>query len=446
MARLFYNLIFPFVFLFLLPGFLRRMIRRGNYRENFGQRLARFSEETKGRLLGEPEQTWIWVRAVSVGEMLIAEKFIRALREADPHAKIVLSTTTSTGYALARERFREATGADGWLELIYSPLDFHPMVQTTLRLIRPRLVVFVEAEIWPNLVALARKTGAKLALINARLSPRSEKRFLKFRRLIRGTFRQLDFIGVQEERAIGIWQKLGASRQTIFYTGSLKYDLAGDGSLEPAEKLAEMNNYLEGALGWNLQSDLILLGGSTHPGEETILARTYLQLSREFPGLRLILVPRHVERRAEIEADLHALGVDCQLRTSETVTYGVPILLLDTTGDLRTYYHAADIAFIGKSLTAEGGQNPIEALAAGCAVVFGPHMQNFRTITDQLVQRGGALQVNDEEELTASLRALLTQPEEAEALIQRGRLGLEPHQGATERTVRLVLNLDRDKN
>ncbi len=448
MARLLYNLIFPFVFLAMLPWYVYRMARRGGYGGSFGNRVGRFEPAQAERLRRRSD--WTWIRAISVGEMQIAEKLIRQLRKRDPQLHIVLTTTTSTGYTLGRERFAEALG--DWLELTYTPLDFPPFVKAALDTIRPRRILFVEAEVWPNLVAMAGRRGIPLALVNARLSPRSEARFRKFRALTGPVFASLDAICLAEEEDFAIWQGVGAPRERLFQTGSIKFDYSVS-RLTP-EKQIEIDGVMA-ALGWPEREErVVLMAGSTHPGEEALLARIYAKLRPRVPGLRLLLAPRHFERAPELEKELRALGIPSRRRTAvnalavagggtEDAEPGeTPALILDTTGELRQWYTAADVVLIGKSMRPPGGgQNPVEVVAAGSALIMGPHMGNFRVVVRNLLSHQAALQVGDEEELESAVTRLLERAPERKRLAANGRAIVEAHHGATARTAEVVLAL-----
>jgi len=423
---LLYNLFFPFVLLFLLPGFIPRMIRRGKYRHKFGQRFGAYSDRVWRRIAGKK---WIWIHAVSVGEVLIAQKIARQMKSAAPALNVILSTTTSTGFALA------ASSAPDWMEVIYNPLDFPSFVRRSLDLIRPSQLILVEAEVWPNLVSQAKKRGIRIALVNARLSPRSERRFRRFRFLTGPVFRLLDAVCVQEPEDVGRWQSLGLDRKKIRLAGSIKFDTAV--ALDSREQ--EFRDLLA-PLGVTPQTP-VFLAGSTHPGEEAILGKIFLELRKTIPDLFFIVVPRHVERAPEILAALRSLGLTPLLRTTispQTPPPQADCLLIDTTGELRHWYHLGTAIFVGKSLEAIGGQNPVEAIAAGKAVLFGPHMENFAAVVRILLERQAAIQVRDAAELQRALARLLDDAALRERMAGNARAVLAPHEGATARTAALL--------
>lgn len=428
MIRFFYNLLFPLGLLIILPGYLLKMRRRGNYRRNFGQRFSLYDEAVRARLTNGRKRTWI--HAVSVGEVAIALKLAAKLRELESDFHCVLTTTTTTGFAFAERE------APAWMEVMYNPLDFWPIVRRAFALIQPTRLVLVEAEVWPNLAAMARARGVPLALVNARLSERSERRFRIVRWFVAPTFRCLDLVCAQEGRDIARWESIGVRRAALQETGSIKYDptAGSDESLLPRRILESF---------CLTEERPILFAGSTHAGEEEILADVFLELRAEFPELVLFIAPRHVERTPEILARLRERGLRVALRsTAETSETTEPdCLLLDTTGELRTWYAIATIVFVGKSLTAHGGQNPVEPIVAGKPVVFGPHMENFRTLARTLVEEGAAVQVRDAVELRERAAELLRNPARRATLVRNAQRVLAAHRGATERTAELLLQM-----
>ena len=428
MIRFIYNLFWPIGLLFFLPGYLLKMVRRGGYREKFGQRLGIYDHEVRKRLSASREKRRTWLHAVSVGEVNIALKLANALRIFDPDLRCVLTTTTTTGFALANK------DAPPWIEVMYTPLDYWPVMRRALSIICPATIVLVEAEIWPNLVAEAHARGIPLALVNARLSSRSEARFYRFRFFVAPTFRLLDLICVQEPEDVHRWVAVGVERNRINYTGSIKYDPAvlsrGRGT-QPTRDLP-LN-----------PERLVLFGGSTHRGEEEILAAVFRRLRQRFPSLCLFIAPRHVERVREIRAQLEALSLDVRL-ASESASRGrrhPDCVLLDTTGDLQRWYEIATVVFVGKSLSARGGQNPVEPIVAGKPVIFGANMENFAALAKALVSNNGAIQVRDVDSLEQAVEELLRDSQARQRLVQNAYDVLNQHRGATARAARLVADL-----
>ena len=427
MIRLLYNLLYPVGLLFFLPGQISKLLRRGNYRHKFGQRFGFYDGEVRTRLAS---RRCTWIHAVSVGEVAIALKLSSKLRQLDSQFFCVLTTTTTTGFHVATSEAGEE------MEVLYSPLDFWPIMRRAFALIRPMRVVLVEAEVWPNLAAEARGRGIPLALVNARLSKRSEERFQRFRFLIQPTFRCLDAVCVQELEDVERWIALGVPRERIHHVGSIKYDPV-DVRLNPDLPLEVLRSF-----GIDRDSP-ILFGGSTHRGEEEILGEIFQRLRADFPTFTLIIAPRHVERVAEIRAQLERLGLKVCLRSEAGSARSTPpeCLLLDTTGELQHWYAVATIVFVGKSLTVRGGQNPVEPIFAGKPVLFGPHMENFSALAQALVANDAAVQVRDPNSLQQQIAWLLRDREAALRLVANAQAVLARHSGATERTAELVKSL-----
>jgi 3-deoxy-D-manno-octulosonic-acid transferase len=429
MIRFLYNLLFPVALLFFLPGIFVKMVRRGNYRHNFGQRFGFYDRALRDRLRAG-DRTWI--HAVSVGEVMIALKLAEKLRELEPALRVVLTTTTTTGFAIAREDSPE------WIDVLYNPLDFWPVMRCAFHVIRPQRVILVEAEVWPNLAAEAHRRSLPLALVNARLSARSERRFRKFRFAVAPTFRLLDLVCVQEPEDVARWEALGVDRERIEVVGSIKFDRsqAPPDPKIPREVLAHCKIDPAGPM---------FFAGSTHPGEERIVAEIFLSLRSEFPDLFLIIAPRHFERTAEIQRMLEALDLRVALRTDAAIPPSRVVkpdcFILNAMGELRHWYAVGTVVFVGKTLTAHGGQNPVEPIAAGRPVIFGPHMENFATLARSLVQRGGAVQVANEAALRENVARLLRDEPMRRRLVENARNVLHRHDGATLRTADLVTSL-----
>ncbi len=422
MTRLLYNLLFPFAFLAILPRYLERMFRRGDYRRDFGQRFARYAPELEQRFRrGE----WIWVHAVSVGELLIALKLLDELHRRHPDWRFVVSSTTSTAHALALEKQQD------WWVPVYTPVDFPPIVNRALNAVRPRAIVLTESEMWPNFIWTASRRKIPVVLVNARVSPRSARRYRRFANLLRPVAGRLSAVGLQEPEHAALWEHLGVAPQRLHVTGSVKYDPnAAHGEARDFHPLLEQFGFLPG--------DLILLGGSTHEGEEEILTDALRLLRADFPAARLLIAPRHIERTDDITARLQSSGFRIGRRTATPDGTAPDILILDTTGELRDWYACSDVVFMGKSLCGTGGQNPVEAILAGRPVLFGPHMENFSALRDALLAAGGAIEIDGAAALARETARLFAAPADRERLVDGAKHALQPHQGATARTADLV--------
>jgi 3-deoxy-D-manno-octulosonic-acid transferase len=428
MIRFFYNLLYPIGFLFFLPGQIGKLVRRGNYQHKLGQRFGFYDAKVRARLA---QKRCTWIHAVSVGEVAIGLKLAAKLRQIDPEFFAVVTTTTTTGFQVAASQATDA------MEVLYKPLDFWPIVRRAFAVVRPVRIILVEAEVWPNLAAEARNRRIPLALVNARLSKRSEARFQRFHALIESTFRCLDAVCVQEAEDVERWVALGIARERIHHVGSIKYDPVGV-RLDPDLPLQVLRTF-------GIDTDRpILFGGSTHAGEEEILGEIFQRLRTDFPTFTLIVAPRHVERAGEIRIALRRLGLSVSLRSEAGMTRPFPpdCLLLDTTGELQHWYAVATIVFVGKSLTSRGGQNPVEPILAGKPVLFGPHMENFSALAQALVANEAAVQIRDPNSLQQQIEWLLRDREAALRLVANAQAVLARHSGATERTAAIVMELN----
>jgi 3-deoxy-D-manno-octulosonic-acid transferase len=425
MIRFIYNLLWPIGLLLFLPGYLVKMFRRGGFREKFGERLGLYDRHLRARLYWKKP---IWLHAVSVGEVSIALKLAKQIRALRPDQHFVLTITTTTGFAFANRN------AFDWIDVLYSPLDFWPIMRRGFETIRPTKIVLVEAEVWPNMVAEAAARKIPIALVNARLSPRSEKRFRRFRTFVSPIFRQLDLICVQNVEDAEKWKELGADAAKIRHVGSIKFD-PEDVSVDPKLARTVLREF-------GLENRSVIFGGSTHAGEEKTLGEVFRALRRDFVDLLLVIAPRHVERTADVQRELLEMDFNVALRSqSPTADPFLNCLIIDTTGELRDWYTAATLVFVGKSLLARGGQNPAEAVLAGKPVLFGPHMENFAALANALVAHGGAVQINSATELRRAMSHLLANPDEREKMAENARGVLEIHRGATARTATFVLDL-----
>jgi 3-deoxy-D-manno-octulosonic-acid transferase len=420
-----YNLLFPIVFLFMLPKFLSRMLKRGGYFQHFEQRIGHFGHNTKAQLR---EHKRVWVHAVSVGEIYVALRFMKAYREVHPETFFALSTTTSTGNAIARK------GIDARDVLFYFPVDLPVIIKKVLRIINPVRLVLVEGEFWPNLIRLADDQDIPISLINGRMSERSYKGYRKLKSLTADVLRRINPICVQSEldaqRMVGI----GAPSENVHIMGTVKFDVAErdpEGE-QIAQDIMRKIHVPEDAV--------VLLGGSTWSGEEAILCELYKKFKAANQKLFLVIVPRHVERAGEVIQCLEDCGLSYARRSrlEDFKGEGAPdVLFVDTTGELRNFYSVADIIFVGKSLTERGGQNPIEPAMYGKAVVVGPNMDNFPGVMAEFLEKKAIYQVDDLDTLHSTVDLLFDKPVR-ESLGRRAANVVEENRGVIERTVALL--------
>ena len=405
------------------------MRRRGNWLEGFFQRFGAFDTKLKQALTNRQV---IWLHAVSVGEVNICTQLIRSLEPRLPNAKIIVSTTTTTGMSELKKKLPTHVSK------VYYPIDRRKYVSRAIGTLKPLAIVLVEAEIWPNFIWRAQAQSIPLFLVNARLSERSYRGYRRFGFLFRRLFAAFDGVGAQNEADAARLRELGCRPEAIRVVGSLKFDAAKIDERRPIDVPAMLRQ-----LGVPADATL-LVGGSTHAGEEGILADIFQRLKGRFPKLFLILAPRHFERSREVGRELEARQLRFAYRseiTSHTrnADGAVDCLLVNTIGELKYFYEHADVIFVGKSLTAAGGQNPIEPGALGKAVVFGPNMQNFADVARLFVEQDGAAQVRDAAEMEAKFIELLADPRRRAQLGQNAVKVVRENLGAIELTVEMIM-------
>jgi len=421
-----YNLLFHVVYLLMLPHFLLRMRRRGGYRKGFAQRLFRISETDRARL-SEGRKTW--VHAVSVGELNIGLAFMKAWRERHPEAQFLLTVNTSTAQAIARANL------DPRDVLLYPPVDSPPVLSRLFATVDVERLVLVETEIWPNLLRAARRRDIPIVLLNGRVSDRSFARLRRIPWLTRRVYPLVSLFLMQSRRDAGRLASLGAPEERIRVLPSTKFDLAEADASEIASRREALL-----ACGYLAEGSRVLLGSSTWPGEEAALARFWRERREGHPELRLILVPRHAERREEVCAELAGLGLKVCCWSAFAESCGAPfdVLLVDTTGELRHFTGLAEWVFVGKSLFRSEGQNPLEAAALGRAVYTGPGMDNFREVMDDLEGAEALRRVPDEAGLFAALGEALAHPGAAAEMGARAAALVRERQGGLAAAVREV--------
>jgi 3-deoxy-D-manno-octulosonic-acid transferase len=420
-----YRILFPLLLIPALPYYFWRMLRRGGYGSGFSQRFGFFPSPGPKT----PGKRRFWLQAVSVGEIEAIGPLLRQL-QATGEAEIILTTTTSTGYRLAKERYSDVAQSIGIF-----PADLWPCSALAWSRIRPDVVILVEGELWPEHLAQARARGVPAYLINGRISDKSFARHQRFRKLshyVLGHFRQIAAGSEEDARR---FRALGFD-STI--TGNIKFDVASDAPMSPEERAR-----LRADLGFGADPrTVVLLGSSTWKGEETALIKVVRELRAAGTDVRLLLVPRHSERRAEVAAEVSASGLDWHQRSSggNIAPTGTVVHLADTTGELRRLTRGADLAFCGKSLAPhEGGQTPIECAAAGVAILYGPRMSNFRDICRGLEKAKAASRTEDAAGLEIKIASLCADEDARREMGRNGSAWHQGNRGATERTLALLL-------
>jgi 3-deoxy-D-manno-octulosonic-acid transferase len=425
-----YNILFVIFFWLSAPYYFLKMWRRGHWRAGFGQRFGRYGPDLKAALAKRPV---LWLHAVSVGEVGVCWQLIRAL---EPHLsafQILVSTTTSTGMAELQRLLPPH------IQRIYYPADFAGGVRRALEAIQPRAIILVEAELWPNFLCQAIAARCPLFLVNARFSKTSLRNYRFFGFFFRPIFVKFSGVGCQQPDDVRRITELGFREEAVRVTGNLKFDAAQPGPRAGLDVPALLRQIGVGA------DAMLLVAGSTHAGEEAILAGMLVRLRRRFPNLFLVLVPRHFERTKEVVRELETRGIKFICRSE--IPTGAPLppgqiecLLVNSTGELKFFYEQATVVFVGKSLTARGGQNPIEPAALGKPVVFGPNMQNFTSAVRAFLGGEAVVQVQNEAELEQTLAELLADERRRSELGARARQVVQQNLGATERTVKFIVD------
>ena len=416
-----YRLLFVPVFLLLLPYYLVRMARRGGYLRDFRQRMG------LGPRLEPSQGRRIWIQAVSVGEVLAIEPLLEGLGQAG--YEIVLTTTTSTGYKLARKQYGEGIRFTGLF-----PLDFLPLAHNAWNRIRPDICLLMESELWPEHLWQARRRNVPVLLVNARMSDRSYRRAGLASWAYGPLLQCLAGLAASGQQDLERFLQLGMPKANTRLTGNLKVDVEFGPLLDEASKkaLLETIGFPPGVP--------VLLGSSTWPGEEAALVQATRRLLESGVQCRLLLVPRHAERRNEIRKLLEAQELPWHLRSDgQTPATPTPIYVADTTGELRQFTQLASVAFIGKTLPPnEGSQTPIEAAALGVPTLFGPDTSNFRIICKELEQAGASIRIPDADALLPTLQALLKDPARLQNMSNAATRWHQANLGATRRTLDFI--------
>ena len=412
-----YNILLPVFFIFAFPAWLIRMAKRGGIGSGLLERFGLFNED---ELL--EKQGVVYIHAVSVGEVMIAIKLIKEWLLQHPKERILLVPTTATGHAVAKEYAPEG------VRVIYSPLDFSIILRRVFRRFEPKQIILMESEIWPNMLNVAEKLSIPVNIANARLSPRSEKRYLKLNFILKPLLEMLGKLCAQDSGDKARWESVGVPAERITVTGSIKFDQSG--ASKPTKR-AEFSQMLDGVSA----GKKIVMAISTHAGEEAWIAAALKDLADE---ICLVIVPRHAERRAEVSKDIEREGDEVVLRSQYEQKSGA-CLVIDSTGELRDWTAHADVVIVGKSILGKGGQNPTEAMSVSVPVLTGLDMSNFEPLVTQLREAGGIKMFSNEHELVVSIQELLDDTlQGGKNQAQAALKVLESHQGATGRTVEVL--------
>ncbi len=422
-----YRFIFPFLFIFLSPYYIKRMLKRGGYGAMMKSRFGDVPEQPK--TAGKKR---VWIQAVSVGELLALETLLKKLAE-DQSIELYLSTTTSTGYSLAQDKYADV------VDCIFGfPLDFWWVSAKAWNRIQPDLAIVTEGELWPEHIQQAKSRQIPILLVNARISDRSFRRLQKQRIIFHLLYSQLTYVGVSSRWDEQRLTNLGLPESKIRFTGNLKFDAV---STEPISKKEFANLWSDTR--FSNKEGFTLIGASTWPGEEELLLEALTFLRQQGLSVQLILVPRHAERRAEIQQLLEQYPqLKWHFRSTNIGNLGSEdgdVYMADTTGELRKFLQLADLAVIGKSFPPHTqGQTPVEAAALGVPMIYGPAMTNFRTLCLELDSEKAALRLKSGDELAPAILQLLQDPKQREQMIDAGKQVITRNQGSTERTLALI--------
>ena len=410
-----YDILFFIFSLIYLPY----LVIKGKWHKDFFLRFGKFTPELQTVIQSKEN---IWIHAVSVGEVLAVLGLIEELKNEFAAFQIICSTTTKTGYALAQDKLKDKT------VVIYAPLDFSWVVRRYIALIKPKIYIAAETELWPNLYSFLHQDGVTIVQVNGRVSEKSFKGYQRFSFLTKRILRCVNIFCMQSQLDAQRIQQIGADPKTVKVIGNLKFDHF---TVEEPLKLADVGF---------CATDSLLIAGSTHPGEEDILLTIYKNLSKEFLDLRLVIAPRHIDRVEDIVHLIERRGFEA-VKFSEINNVKLDaqkVIVIDTIGHLGRLYSLAEIVFVGKSLLGRGGQNVIEPAFFGKAIVVGPYTENFTDIINLFLQSEALIQVRDENELAKEIKDLLSNPRRRNKLGLAAKSVVDDSQGATQKTVKVI--------
>lgn len=417
--RLLYSLLMYLLTPLVLLHLCFKGIRSPAYLRRWGERFARFKTS--------PERGGIVVHAVSVGEVNAASPLIKSLLQQYPDLPLTLTTFTPTGSDRVKALFGDQVFH------VYVPLDLPGTVKRFFDRIKPRLVVIMETEIWPNLYTEAYSRDIPVMIANARMSDRSVKGYTRFKHLTGDALSRVSYVGAQSEQDASRLLSCGAKPETVEVTGNLKFDV----QLQPS--LLEQGQAIRQHWG---EERPVLLAGSTHEGDEAPVLEAFLKVLNDFPQALLVTVPRHPERFAKVAQEARSAGLRTTLRSqSEFCDPDTQCFVIDTMGELMRYCAAVDVAFIGGSFAPIGGHNVLEPAALGKPVLVGPHTFNFKEITERLIASGGARQVADQQGLAKEVITLFKQPGLAREMGEQGRALVDSGRGALSLSLEAVKRL-----
>lgn len=425
------NLIYILLLIVASPWIVWRRVTQGRYKQGWREKLfgnlPRLSTATTA-LTKDPTKRRIWFHAVSVGELQVIRPVIELAQSEWPDLQIVVTTSTDSGYELAKKLYSQH-------QVAFAPLDFTWAIRRALDRIEPDLLVMAELELWPNWLSITARQGIPIAIINARLSARSLSGYLRIAPLITSVLSQVNWIGTQSATYRDRFLQLGYPNERIDVTGNIKFDGATPDREHP--EVAMRRAMLSLNAPQEEGERTVWLCGSTQSPEESLCLQAMSELLPRFPGLRMILVPRHAERFDEVAKLVEASGLPwirrSQLTDAPTGTQW-RVLLADSVGELRWWWGLADIGFVGGSFGSRGGQNMIEPCAYGVATSFGPNTRNFTDVVQLLLESDGAVQFQDPAQIVPWVTSMIENPSERQALQERAKELVQKQRGAVQRT------------
>ena len=417
------NLIYLLIVLVLSPAILCRQL--------MGRRpIVGLFQKLSGNIA--PRQTdgdCIWFHAVSLGEINVLQSVVEHWKTKFPACDVAISTTTQTGMERAREIFPG-------LNIFYMPYDFSWSINRVIKRLRPSKIVLAELEVWPNLLRIAKQNEIPVSIINGRLSQKSFHAYARFGFFVKPLFKLLESVAVQNNTYKSRFVDLGVDPKKVVVTGNVKFDNANQarcGQIQANKALDELD----------FTGELLWVAGSTHHPEEQTIVRVYRELKRSFAQLRLVIVPRHPERGAELVELIGKEGIPVFQRSKQEYSDlancdSKTIVVVDTIGELTHWWKLSDIAFVGGSMTSRGGQNMIEPAALGTAVCFGPNTWNFSNEVNLLLSNDGAVEVRSEQELTQFVHRCIESQAFRQELAEKAKSVIADQNGATGKTIELI--------
>jgi 3-deoxy-D-manno-octulosonic-acid transferase len=420
-----YNLLAVVIVVVVMPLFMIRMLLAGQLQTRFKQMWGFLPADVLAKVTG---MNCIWVHAASVGEIVAASSIIKETAKILPNQTFLVSVVTATGYEMAKRIIPEAAG------VIYLPLDLPWLVDKVVGMIRPKVFLMVETELWPNFLRSTKKYNVKTLMVNGRISEKSSKRYHYLLNVLKDMLNNIDRFCMQSAQDAQYIMSLGADPSRVVITGNTKYDQTyTDISTRDQTELRSMLDLRN--------AEPVIIAGSTHKGEEEMLLAAFLDTLARYPQAAMVIAPRHVERAAEIEDICRKAELRVSKRTEGTTGESMQVVILDTIGELGKVYSIADIVFVGGSLVATGGHNILEPAAHGKPVLVGPHMFNFKEIYALLSKRGVCITVKDPKELSTQMVELLENQELRLKMHQEALRIIDENKGASVKSAQYTKEL-----